>query len=198
MLERVVDVLVLLPEFLAILDLANDGMSRLIKPTMNLIARLASLWHEYESKVELPSETDPTQGDYRKSTYPDAVTSITVLHFDCARVILMSIFAVVTPDHNSNYASEITRYCESILDCVAFIDNHGIGCAYLRMMLPLVLVYSNSPSAYQRYAAQSMLQKWQSESVMTGVGLIALHTIGTIAGNKGKVQEYKDSPALVV
>jgi hypothetical protein len=47
MLERVVDVLVFLPGCLPILDLAKDGMSRLIKPTLNLIARLASLWREY-------------------------------------------------------------------------------------------------------------------------------------------------------
>lgn len=62
MLERVVDVLVFLPGCLPILDLAKDGMNRLIKPTLNLIARLASLWREYESKVELPNETDPARG----------------------------------------------------------------------------------------------------------------------------------------
>lgn len=197
--ERVVDILVLLPEFLAILDHSeSDSTIRLIGPTMDLLSRLDSLWHEYKSEAELRSRKHFRRGGYQKCVYPDAFTAMTVFHFDCARIVLISILAIIVPEHDCDYSSEITSSCESALACVAFMDTNDVGCAYLRMMLPLVLVSTSSPSAYQRSVAHSTLQKWHSESTMTGVALIALDTIGTIIGNKGEVQAQKDSLGLNV
>ena len=197
--ERVVDILVLIPEFLSILDnLAFNDVRRLMCPTTELLARLDNLWHEYEREADVPSQEHFRPGNCQKRVYPNAFAAMTVCHFDCARVVLMSILAFIAPDHEFDYPSEITRSCESILSCVAFIGTHDVGCAYLRMMLPLVLVATNSPSASQRGFAHSTVQKWHSKSMMTGVSSIALHTIGIIRGNRGEVQTHKDSGVLVV
>jgi hypothetical protein len=192
MIERVVDVLVLLPEFLVILDnLADDDTKRLVNPTKDLLARLDSIWQEYESEAELRSRNFLGNNDYQVCAYPDAFTSMTVSYFDCARVVLLSILAIVAPDLNSDYSSEITHSCESILSCVAFIDTHDIGCAYLSVIFPLVLVYSNSPSESHRWAAYRTLQKWQSESMMTGASATALHSLGIIATNREGLKQMR-------
>lgn len=146
------------------------------QPTADLLARLDSLWHEYKSQLCCSGEKfwakKPNTTDARVCL--DAFTSMTVSYFDCARLMLVSILGIVSQDCNHTYTLAVTRACESILSCATFIATHDIGCAYLRVMFPLVLVYSHSPSMSHKDTAYSMLHRGQSQGKMSGASAMAL------------------------
>lgn len=115
------------------------------------------------SKGELLSWTDPLTGE---TCYRDAYTALMISYF-CGTHVLLNILA---PHLASN---EETDYFNAILEASKFMSTRLIGCAYMRMAAPLLLVATHAPDAAQRLKAVSYFEGWKTGS-MRGISALAL------------------------
>ncbi|OAL51634.1 hypothetical protein IQ07DRAFT_586001 [Pyrenochaeta sp. DS3sAY3a] len=133
---------------------------------------LRNLWQEYtetaaERNERLRWEDDST-GSVR---FRDAFTALTMAYFDTAH-ILMAIVAPKLVDSWSRYQTRFT----AIMEAAQELQVHDIGCAYMRMATPILLVALHSPKKKQRAQAIECFQRWQGGN-MRGISSMALEMI---------------------
>ena len=176
--ERVMDIII---SVLGVLAVYNDSASSDAGERNITIRRLRSnletLWNEYSkihnTKEQATFSEDETQG----CTYRDAIAALTRAYFACAFLILRSISPVATTSFSSSGNQVSIDPAVVILSCVTYLESKAIGCAYTRMVLPLVLVALKSPWAVQRQCARDKLQSWIAQKRMAGLCMIALYFI---------------------
>ena len=176
--ERVMDIIISTLGVLAVCNdsASSDGGEREIT-THRLRSNLETLWSEY-SKTDRTKERPLFSGDETQGcTYRDAIAALTIAYFACAFLILGSIPMVETTSFSSSGGQVSIDSCVAILSCVTYLESKAIGCAYIRMMLPLVLVALKSPWAVQRQYARDKLQSWITQKKMAGLCTIALYFI---------------------
>lgn len=127
---------------------------------------IGSLMDEYVARAAHKEERlwwdDPVGRKYR-----DVFTALTLAYFDAARVML----SVVTPQTQNATAEDsmVEVHCASILSAANFLASRSIGCSYLRMTLPLLLVAVHSPSEVQRQSARCLYQCWNAAGTVRGL-----------------------------
>ncbi len=130
---------------------------------------LITLWREYESKAiengEQLSWMDPATGE---TQFRDRFTSLIVAWFAAARILL----AVVAPHITASFMEMIDPY-GTVMACAQYLEVHDIGCAYMRMGTPLILVALHSPDPKQRTQAITCFGGWGDGS-MRGIGALAI------------------------
>jgi hypothetical protein len=124
--------------------------------------------------------------------FSNAIEAKDVAMHACARIVIFGILASGTLssqlssacsfDMQSYYSDQdITRGIEqastSVLSAATFLSQVEIGCAYIRMILPLQLVAQVSPSHGQRVIARTILQSWWREKPIKGLAGLALQSI---------------------
>jgi hypothetical protein len=130
------------------------------------------LWKEYTETATLDNEiltwydtcTDTSQ-------YRDAFTALTIAYFSATRILL----AVITTPFAAS-CSDLTDHCRSILQAALYMQTCSIGCAYMRMAAPLLLVALHAPERRQRKIAIGCFRSWEHGS-MRGISELALETI---------------------
>jgi hypothetical protein len=131
-----------------------------------------SLWEEYTGTATLNNElliwydtgTDTSQ-------YRDAFTALTIAYFSATRILL-----TVTGPRPATYSTDLADHCQSVLRASLYMQTCLIGCAYMRMAAPLLLVALHAPEARQRQIAIGCFQSWEYGS-MRGISELALDTI---------------------
>jgi hypothetical protein len=103
--------------------------------------------------------------------FRDAFTALVVAYFSVAR-ILLSLITPRLPDGFQTLSDDYT----SILLASQYLQTHTVGCAYMRMATPLLLVALHSPESSQRNQAIAYFEGWTQRS-MSGVSALALDTI---------------------
>lgn len=128
------------------------------------------LWREYTATALIDCET-LSWHDVSTNTmcYRDAFTALTIAYFSATRILL----AVIAPIQTNN---EHTVCYESVLQASRFMDTRLIGCAYMRMAAPLLLVALHAPSTVQRQKATGYFESWKTGS-MRGISALALARI---------------------
>jgi hypothetical protein len=146
---------------------ATSRVDRLPFPTGPLASALEHIWLETSdrapSKGELLSWTDPLTGE---TCYRDTYTALMISYF-CGTHVLLNILA---PHLASN---DETDHYNAILDASKFMSTRLIGCAYMRMAAPLLLVAMHAPDAAQRLKAIGYFEGWKTGS-MRGISALAL------------------------
>lgn len=127
---------------------------------------IGSLTDEYSARALDKGERlwwdDPIGRKYR-----DVFTALTLAYFDAARVML-NIVTPQLPDATAE-DSTVEIHCASILNAANFLASRSIGCSYLRMTLPLLLVAVHSPSEVQRQSARCLYQSWNAAGTVRGL-----------------------------
>ncbi|KAI5456075.1 hypothetical protein BGZ63DRAFT_418102 [Mariannaea sp. PMI_226] len=126
-------------------------------------SRINNLWVEYQAEEDKRDRpTDVSSFDLHQ--YRDAFSALTVAYFSAAWVLLSHV-----GETNS----------ERIFDCFSYLSQRSIGCAYLRMFVPLTIVALHSPSSRQRALAYAVLDSTSYRAIFTGLSSIALQRIQT-------------------
>lgn len=137
-----------------------------------LESNIEALWLEY---VNDAVDTDKLLFWEDTSTetrhFRDAFTALVVAYFSVAR-ILLSLITPRLPDGFPTLSDDYT----SILLASQYLQTHTVGCAYMRMATPLLLVALHSPEPSQRNQATAYFEGWTQRS-MSGVSTLALETI---------------------
>lgn len=117
-------------------------------------SRIENMWLGYKAEVN-QHDGQILLSSCSTSPYYDAFSALTVACFSAARVLLSRVrsLSVRCP---SEEALETTN-CQVILECQSYLLPKKIGCAYLRMFLPLTIVALYSPSLRQNSQAHTIL-----------------------------------------
>jgi hypothetical protein len=151
---------------------ANAQQTNNVEEAMAVKDKIDALWNEYTETATLDNEiltwydtcTDTSQ-------YRDAFTALTIAYFSATRILL----AVTAPRFAASY-SDLTDHCRSILQAALYMQTCSIGCAYMRMAAPLLLVALHAPATRQRRIAVGCFRSWEHGS-MRGISELALETI---------------------
>ncbi|OKL58079.1 hypothetical protein UA08_06666 [Talaromyces atroroseus] len=146
------------------------------------------------------TDLDDQSLDYYRGSYSfsTAIEAKEIAMHASARIIILCILSSVTLSSSLSSAScfviqsyygdeDITREIEqastSILSAAMFLSQVEIGCAYVRMVLPLQLVAQVSRNHTQRTAARTILQSWWKEKPIKGLTGLALRSIDSGSSN---------------
>jgi hypothetical protein len=153
--------------------------------------RFQNLLHVYENDARFQGLPIFSYGSSDR-TYPDELTALTILYFSCASVLFSS--ASTSTINASTEASELLESCNSIISCAKYLETKAIGCGYMRMMFPLVLVALKGPLISQQEHALNVLHTWKTANIMSGLCIMALDAIEKQAkANSGRVTSSLDS-----
>jgi len=142
---------------------------------MGIKEAVDELWREYTETASFHDEVISWQGpawqDATTNTthYRDAYTALTIAYFSATRVLL----ALAAPYLSHEDAPD---HFESILQASHFLETRLIGCAYIRMAAPLLLVALHAPKAQQRRKAIEYFENWKTGS-MRGISALAMECI---------------------
>jgi cation transport regulator ChaB len=125
------------------------------------------LWHEYTGNEQVCWHDTATNTRF----YRDAFTALTVAYFNATRILL----GLTAPRPTIGF-HEPTNLYEEVLDAANFMQTRRIGCAYMRIAAPLLIVALHAPVLKQRETAVAYFESWERGS-MRGVSELALETI---------------------
>jgi hypothetical protein len=103
--------------------------------------------------------------------YRDAFTALTVAYFNATRILL----GLATPQ-SATINHDPTDYYQEVLNAAEFMQTRRIGCAYMRIAAPLLIVALHAPVLEQRDTAIAYFESWERGS-MRGMSELALETI---------------------
>jgi hypothetical protein len=131
-----------------------------------------ALWTEYTETATLKNEILTWYNTCTEtSQYRDAFTALTIAYFSATRILL----AIAVPEFIAS-CSDLVDHCRSILQAALYMQTCSIGCAYMRMAAPLLIVALHAPETRQRKIAIGCFQSWENGS-MRGISELALETI---------------------
>lgn len=125
------------------------------------------LWQECNKGGEATWYDEATQ----TRAFRDAFTALLVAYFSAARILL----ALTTSSSDSCSGDHVDHF-RLILDAAGYMQTYRIGCAYMRIAAPLLLVALHAPHRRQRQAAIANFEAWEN-STMRGMSELALHTV---------------------
>ncbi|KAF5012097.1 hypothetical protein FDECE_1814 [Fusarium decemcellulare] len=132
------------------------------------------LWQEFQQQATRSGELIqwPTPSG---TGYLDPFTAMIVAYFNAARVLQGVLGSQIG-------SSTVDASCDSILQSCYFLEGKNIGCAYLRMFFPLMLVAMHGSSSGQQAAAYGVLEQWLSNTAFKGVAKIAVSRVQSSTG----------------
>lgn len=135
--------------------------------------QLEELWILSNDESRLHGDNAPFIPPSRAPVDPNPVAHLTSVYFNCAWLLLSHLSFSYLDD----YLEDITplAYCRSILSSIEYLEGKSIGCAYMRMMLPLAFVSLQSPDEEQRHIAQAKIRSWHERRLMRGLCTISIH-----------------------
>jgi hypothetical protein len=173
MFQRLTSHLTTLAEVYNGMEEAGDG-GRSVDLVEYMKVRLSvdALWHEYTEAAsandEILSCWDPESDTTR---YRDAFTALMISYFSAARLLL----AVIAPQLAASFV-DFTDHNRNVLQAALYLQTSRIGCAYMRVAAPLLLVAVHAPKAEQRRTAIGCFESWKTGS-MRGISVLALESI---------------------
>ncbi|KAH7410078.1 hypothetical protein DE146DRAFT_603916 [Phaeosphaeria sp. MPI-PUGE-AT-0046c] len=126
-----------------------------------------ALWKECNEKGEA---TWYDEAAHRRD-FRDIFTALLVAYFSAAHILL----ALTTPRFARPSSDHLDHY-KRILEAAEHMQTRQIGCAYMRIAAPLLLVALHATHVEQRNAAVANFEAWK-KSTMRGMSELALHTI---------------------
>lgn len=137
-----------------------------------LEAEIGTLWEEYtRAATDVNEKLSWLHTTKNTTRFRDEFTALTIAYF-CSAYILLHI---VAPQLTVT-STESVDYHATILQASAYLRTYKIGCAYMRMATPLLLVALHAPRLDQRTAATSCFEHWLGKS-MRGISTLALWSI---------------------
>lgn len=206
--EIINDILLLIPKYVSELqygpsfavgkfeqDSAKQKFMRRIDSMKNDLDGLQS--HILQFLRPIPSR-DPSLTDNNTPYHHDSYDFTSPVHAKivamhaCARIIILGIlsstslslpawpcFFPIENWHDETLIADIEEASKRIISASQYLSRFIIGCAYLRMILPLQLVGQMSPNQAQRAEARNILESWYKDTPVKGLTLLALQAIDT-------------------
>ncbi|EHK48562.1 hypothetical protein TRIATDRAFT_290197 [Trichoderma atroviride IMI 206040] len=116
--------------------------------------RIENMWADYKAEVSR-HDGQILLSSCSTRPYYDAFSALTVACFSAARILLSKVHSLSVRCPSAD--SLETTNGQVILECHSYLLPKNIGCAYLRMFLPLTVVALYSPSLRQSNLAHSTL-----------------------------------------
>ncbi|KAF4952439.1 hypothetical protein FSARC_12634 [Fusarium sarcochroum] len=167
-IDRLMDVVFYLAD---ILIRRSDRDKRDIPVDPNINIEIEHLWTEFQKQVAQAGEC-LQRPLHPRVQYKDPFVAMVVAYFAASRVIL-GILEPQTCDHQSTCQD----LYDTILGCSYFLEDKNVGCAYLRMFFPLILVILHSPFGQQCESAHALLQQRMHNTAFKGMGSIAIKRV---------------------
>lgn len=125
-----------------------------------------------EYKMERLDSSVANPSTFPNSQYSESFTAMTVAYVSAARILLS---VAQSPLRNCSWV--ITACCRDVLSSSHFLQSQNIGCAYVRMFLPITVVALYSPSNEQRSTARDMLASSRYQTTFRGLSSLSLERI---------------------
>ncbi|KAH3920060.1 hypothetical protein HBI56_034460 [Parastagonospora nodorum] len=133
---------------------------------------IKSLWDEYTESAARSGDILTWHEPSTSTThFRDGFTALTVAYFSATRLLLF----LTGPQHEASH-SGLADDCRSILQAALYLQTCSVGCAYMRMAAPLLLVALHTPVTKQKMVAIDCFRSWAQGS-MRGISDMALETI---------------------
>jgi hypothetical protein len=100
-------------------------------------------------------------------------TSLTIAFYSTARILVLSTLSQIKSPLLL-YEEQIIAHSASILHAAEILEDHHIGCAYIRLILPLKVVGLSSPCMAHRTRVRQFLDSWRMQSGMGGICEVVL------------------------
>lgn len=142
--------------------------------------RINNLWAEYLTDARERGQPIDVRVEGGLQ-YRDSFTALTVAYFAAAWLLLGRFGAITAGAIDSPCSTSASHSCQTILTCSSLLTRRDIGCAYLRMFLPLTLVGLYGPLPEHRTLAYTQLKQWFSGTSFRGLGSLALQRIQSVA-----------------
>lgn len=126
-----------------------------------------ALWRECNEGGEATWYDEAT----KRRVFRDVFTALLVAYFSATRVLL----ALTAPSCASPAQDDMAHF-QLILEAAGYMQTRQIGCAYMRIAAPLLLVALRAPHLKQRAAAIANFEAWK-HSTMRGMSELALDTV---------------------
>ncbi|OAL01149.1 hypothetical protein IQ06DRAFT_316166 [Phaeosphaeriaceae sp. SRC1lsM3a] len=137
-----------------------------LKEHMAFNTEIDALWTECNESGEATWYDEAAQRRY----FRDAFTALLVSYFSAAYILL----ALTSPGFDSPCPDALDHY-QRILEAAEYMQTRQIGCAYMRIAAPLLLVALHAPHMEQRNAAVTNFEAWE-KSTMRGMSELARQT----------------------
>jgi hypothetical protein len=130
---------------------------------------------------------------YGSYNYTNPIQAKIVAMHACAKIIILGILSSTTLSslspwpcffpienwHDETLIAEIEEASKQILSASQYLSQFIIGCAYIRMILPLQLVGLMSPNQSQRAEVRNILESWYKDTPVKGLTALALQAVDT-------------------
>ena len=138
---------------------------------MTIKTNVELLWHEYAEEAALADTFLFWEDALGTMHFRDAFTALTVAYFSAACILLH-----VTAPQPATPSINMADGCTTILQASRYLHTHTIGCAYIRMAVPLLLVALHCPRLSQQRQATACFEHWINQP-MSGISALALESI---------------------
>jgi hypothetical protein len=136
-------------------------------------SEIEALWLEYQGHTRLGYSVK-SRCAHSETAFCDGFTALTIAYFSAAHILLGVL--------SSRLGGEMyvgLNECDhhaTIINSARFLRGTRIGCAYMRMSTPLLLVAIHSPNAELRSEAISVFESWR-HGHMKGISALAFERI---------------------
>ncbi|KAH7091363.1 hypothetical protein FB567DRAFT_558299 [Paraphoma chrysanthemicola] len=132
-----------------------------IEEATNVETAVENLWAEYKLTASVQNEQITWRDtDTNITQYRDAFTALVCAYFSATRILLYLLSPIPLPCQ-----LDAVEHHQSILDVAHHMETHLIGCAYMRMAAPLLLVALHGPKVEQRKKSVEYFQRWDSKGM---------------------------------
>lgn len=139
--------------------------------------RIENMWADYKAGVNQHGG-QILLSSCSTSPYYDAFSALTVACFSAARILLSKVRSLSARCPSAESLEKTNS--QVILECHSYLLPKHIGCAYLRMFLPLTIVALYSPSLSQSNLAHTTLND-SLRKPFGGLSSMAIERIRTVA-----------------
>lgn len=133
---------------------------------------IGQLWDEFREEAKRAGDNIqlPTSPHTQSK---DPFTTMIMAYFAASQALLNILNSQPIPGKFLSLESS----CHDILHCAYALQGKNLGCAYLRMFFPLMLVGVYGPSATQRAVACEVLGQWLHDTAFKGMGKLAFSRV---------------------
>jgi hypothetical protein len=163
------DLLAILMEIYNKPDLASAGEASKTSFLAWVPHEINNLWVEFGAQ-DCYQQGPVQQGEYSGVViYPGAFTAYIISYFEAARILYEVIMERETSTVNPIRAQSIVGPSSSILSSAQYLEYQNMGCAFIRVVFPLLLVARHGLFVEHRERAIGFFDRWQANGIVPGL-----------------------------
>jgi hypothetical protein len=128
---------------------------------------ISKLWMEFGAQ-DCYRQGPVQQGEDGIVIYPGTFTAYIISYFEASRILYEVVMERQACTVNPIRTQTILGASSSILSCAQYLEDQNMGCAFILIVLPLLLVARHGSSVEHLEGALGFFDRWQANQVFRG------------------------------